>query len=122
MAELIEEAEIGALLQAQARGLLFTVTSVERTVTVEGDRQIFSAAVSNLLQNAFKFTRKQTNVSLTARATPDRVLIDVEDEGMRLHPRPTEEAAATPVDSHWREARRFRRRVPSRLTPVIGSP
>jgi signal transduction histidine kinase len=86
VAELIEEAEIGALLQAQARGLLFSLTSVERTVTVEGDRQIFSAAVSNLLRNAFKFTRKQTHVSLTVRATPDRVLIDVEDECGGLPP------------------------------------
>jgi len=86
VAELIEEAEIGALLQAQARGLHFAVTSVDRTVTIEGDRQIFSAAVSNLLRNAFKYTRKQTHVSLTVHATPDRVLIDVEDECGGLPP------------------------------------
>jgi signal transduction histidine kinase len=37
-------------------------------------------AVSNLLQNAFKFSRPNGTVSLTARAAGDRILIDVEDE------------------------------------------
>jgi signal transduction histidine kinase len=79
-AEFIEEVEIGALIQAEARGIRFAVASVDPTVTIEGDRQILAAAVSNLLQNAFKFTRKQGNVSLTVRATATRVLFEVEDE------------------------------------------
>jgi signal transduction histidine kinase len=33
-----------------------------------------------LLQNAFKFTRPRTAVTLRARATTDRVLIEIEDE------------------------------------------
>jgi K+-sensing histidine kinase KdpD len=32
------------------------------------------------LQNAFKFTRPHTKVTLTARATADRVVIEVTDE------------------------------------------
>jgi signal transduction histidine kinase len=36
--------------------------------------------VANLLQNAFKFTRPGTTVTLRASETSDRVLIDVEDE------------------------------------------
>jgi signal transduction histidine kinase len=80
VAELIEEVEIAGLIQAQARGLHLAVTSVDRTVTVEGDRQVLAAAIGNLLQNAFKFTRAHGRVSLTARATTDRVLLEVEDE------------------------------------------
>lgn len=80
VAELIEEVEIGALLQAQARHLHLAVTYVDRAVTVEGDRQILAAAVSNLLQNAFKFTPKHGNVSLTTRATESRVFFEIEDE------------------------------------------
>jgi signal transduction histidine kinase len=35
--------------------------------------------VGNLLDNAFKFTRRNTEVSLSAYASGDRILIDVED-------------------------------------------
>ncbi|MEO7109187.1 MAG: ATP-binding protein [Polyangiaceae bacterium] len=49
-------------------------------MTIEGDRQILEAAVSNLLQNAFKFTRKNGSVALRALATTDRVLFEIEDE------------------------------------------
>jgi signal transduction histidine kinase len=91
VADFIEEIEIGALIQAEARSLNFAATSVDRTVTIEGDRQILAAAVSNLLQNAFKFTCKQGSVSLTTRTTPDRVLFDIEDECGGLPPGKVEE-------------------------------
>jgi signal transduction histidine kinase len=80
VADLIEEIEIPAWMIAQSRGLGLAVTSVDRTVTVRGDRQSLAAAMSNLLQNAFKFTRKHGKVSLRAIATVDRVLLEVEDE------------------------------------------
>jgi signal transduction histidine kinase len=86
VAEFIEEVEIGAFVHAQSRGLHFAVTSVDRAVSIEGDRQILAAAVSNLLQNAFKFTRQNSHVSLTTRATAERVLIEVEDECGGLPP------------------------------------
>lgn len=79
VAELVAEIEISGSLQAQVRGLKFLVTTVDPTVTIEGDRQIVSAAVSNLLQNAFKFTCKASTVSLVTRATTDRVLFEIED-------------------------------------------
>jgi signal transduction histidine kinase len=78
--ELIEEAEIGASVVAQAKGLHFVVTTVDRTVIVEADRPILAAAIANLLQNAFKFTLPGTAVKLRASATTSRVLIEVEDE------------------------------------------
>jgi signal transduction histidine kinase len=62
------------------------VTSVERAVTIEADRQSLAAALSNMLQNAFKFSRAQGHVSLTTRATADRVLFEVEDECGGLPP------------------------------------
>jgi signal transduction histidine kinase len=80
VAELVEELEIGAVLQARARGLRFTASAVDRAVSIEGDRQHLLAAVSNLVQNALKFTRKDGAVSLTTRATAERVLFEVEDE------------------------------------------
>jgi signal transduction histidine kinase len=78
--QLIEEVEIGASMLAQSMGLNFVVTSIDKGVAVQADRQILAAAVANLLQNAFKFTRKGTTVRLRASATESRVLIEIEDE------------------------------------------
>jgi signal transduction histidine kinase/CheY-like chemotaxis protein len=78
--EVIEEAEIGGAMIAQARGIHFVVTTVDPSVVVEADRPILAAAVANLLQNAFKFTLPGTTVKLRASSTTSRVLIDVEDE------------------------------------------
>jgi signal transduction histidine kinase len=86
VADFIEEVEIGGTMQAEAHGLHLTVESVDRTLTIDGDRQVLAGAVSNLLQNAFKFTRENGKVTLTARSTPDRVLIEVEDECGGLPP------------------------------------
>jgi signal transduction histidine kinase len=91
VAEFIEDVEIGGHLQAEARRQQFTVTSVDRAVTVEADRQILAGAVSNLLQNAFKFTRLGGHVRLTVHAKADRVLFEVEDECGGLPPGRAEE-------------------------------
>ncbi len=86
VAQFIEEVEIGALIQAQARQIELTVTSVDPAVTIEGDRPILAAALANLLQNAFKFTPKKCKVSFTTRVTADRVLFEIEDECGGLPP------------------------------------
>ena len=86
VADFVEEVEISASIQAAARGLRFAVTCIGLPAAVEGDRQILAAAVSNLLQNAFKFTPKNGHVSLTTRVTPERVLFEVEDECGGLPP------------------------------------
>jgi signal transduction histidine kinase len=80
VASLIEEIEIGATLQADARDVHLTVDAVDPALTVDGDRQILASAVSNLLQNALKFTRPHTNVSLRVRGKVGHVLVEVEDE------------------------------------------
>ena len=86
VADFIGDVEIGASLQAEARGLHFAVRSADRTVAVEGDRQILVAVLSNLLDNAFKFTHAHGNVFLTVRATADLVIFEVEDECGGLPP------------------------------------
>ena len=49
-------------------------------MAIEADRQVLAAVVMNLLQNAFKFTRPGTTVTLRVGASAERVLIEVEDE------------------------------------------
>ena len=73
-------AEFLAELDAGARGLSLKVEAGDAGVRVDADRLILAATVTNLLQNAFKFTRPGTTVTLRAGASSDRVLIEVEDE------------------------------------------
>jgi signal transduction histidine kinase len=80
MDRFIAEIQVAATLDATARGCEFTVWPVEPRLEVYADRQLIHSAVSNLLQNAFKFTRACTHVSLNAYAKDDRVLIEVQDQ------------------------------------------
>jgi signal transduction histidine kinase len=86
VSEFIEEIEIGATLEANARDVTLVVAPVERGVDVDVDRVLFASAVGNVLNNAFKFTRPRSHVSLKTRATADRVLIEIEDECGGLPP------------------------------------
>ena len=76
----IAELAAGATLEANARGLTLTVLPVEDDVTIKADRQVLAAVVMNVLQNAFKFTRPRTTVTLRVGASAERVLFEVQDE------------------------------------------
>ena len=80
VAGFIEEIAAASTLEANARGLGLTVTGVENGLTIDADRQVLAAAVGNLLQNAFKFTRPRTTITLRVEATAERVRIEVQDE------------------------------------------
>jgi signal transduction histidine kinase len=47
---------------------------------------MLSSALGNLLQNAFKFTKRQTEVLVRARVAQDRILVEVEDHCGGLAP------------------------------------
>ncbi len=79
LSSFIEEVKLSAALEAAVVGCPFTVSRVDESLAVDGDRALLSSAVGNLLQNAFKFTEPRTAVSLTAYAAGDRILIAVED-------------------------------------------
>jgi signal transduction histidine kinase len=77
--EFIEEVETAASLAARVRGCTLVVSDVEDDLAVRGDRDLLYAALGNLLQNAFKFTDRHSEVRLSAYAHGDRILIDVKD-------------------------------------------
>jgi signal transduction histidine kinase len=76
---LLEELEAGATLEANSNGISFSVAPVERGLEVEGDRPILLAALFNLLQNAFKFSRARGHVSLRTSTTAKSVRFEIED-------------------------------------------
>jgi signal transduction histidine kinase len=68
-------------LHAETRGLQLVVEAGDAAWAVNADPQVLASAVTNLLNNAFKFTRDGGRVVLSARANEDRrLLIEVEDE------------------------------------------
>ena len=79
LADFIAEIKASADLSARAQGCDFKTSNVDARLAVSASRDLLLAALGNLLQNAFKFTRHQTEVTLDAYAAGDRVLIDVGD-------------------------------------------
>ncbi len=84
--DFVAKVKESASLDALARECTFTVAEVESGLEVEVDREMLLSAVENLLQNAFKFTKPGTEVSLNARAAGDRVVIEVADHCGGLPP------------------------------------
>jgi signal transduction histidine kinase len=80
VSEFIAELASAATLDARSRGVTLTVLPVEDGVSIEADRHILAAVLTNVLQNAFKFTRPHTSVALRVGASAERVLIEVQDE------------------------------------------
>jgi signal transduction histidine kinase len=78
--DFVDEVAAGTTLEADARGIRFVTTPVELGLAIEVDQQVLAAVVRNLLQNALKFTRPGTTVTLSVEARADRVLIQVQDE------------------------------------------
>ena len=65
---LIEQEEVAAALEANARGLRLTVPRVDYTLAIDVDMVILGSAPANLLQNAIKFSPPSGNVTLRGRA------------------------------------------------------
>ncbi|MEJ8816077.1 HAMP domain-containing sensor histidine kinase [Variovorax ureilyticus] len=86
VASLLAEARDVASLAASSRNCTLLVPDVDATLGISGNRERLLAALVNLLQNAIKFTHAHTEVTLSAHAEGDYVLIDVMDHCGGLPP------------------------------------
>ncbi len=86
VASFIADAQSTAQLQASRAEIAFQVQPVDPTLYVRGNRELLLAALTNLLQNAFKFTRAHTEVTLSVYAFGDLVLMEVQDQCGGLPP------------------------------------
>ncbi|MEO5741337.1 MAG: HAMP domain-containing sensor histidine kinase [Vicinamibacterales bacterium] len=80
VSEFIDDLVQSSRMEAQSRGITLAVMMIDTKASIEADRQVLGAVLTNLLQNAFKFTRAGTTVNLRVGASTERVLIEVEDE------------------------------------------
>jgi signal transduction histidine kinase len=79
IADFLSEVAASSSLDPLARECRFTVTPTDEDTEVDADPEMLAAAVGNLLQNAFKFTKRHSEVRLHAQVVGGRVLIKVED-------------------------------------------
>lgn len=68
-----------AELYAADTGCAFRISEVDAQLAIEGNRELLSAALGNLLQNAFKFTNPGSEVFMHAHVVDSWIHIDVED-------------------------------------------
>lgn len=85
-ADFITEVSAAARLDPKAKECEFVVDPVDPQLAIAGNRGLLSAALGNLLQNAFKFTHPGSSVHLRARPVENRVRIEVEDRCGGLRP------------------------------------
>jgi signal transduction histidine kinase len=86
LAHFFGKLKISASFDALASGSAFTIAPVADDMAVYADPEMLAAAIGNLLQNAFRFTKRHTEVRLCAYVLNDRVLMDVEDRCGGLAP------------------------------------
>jgi len=86
LGEFIDDVRASAALEADEAQCRFLVDPLPTPVELRGDRDLLLAAVGSLLQNAFKFTRKGTDVRLRTTLEGERVQIHIEDNCGGLPP------------------------------------
>ncbi len=83
--DLVDEVGVTATHEGRRRGIKFLV-QVAPTIVLDVDPQHIVSALSNLVQNAIKFSKPGTTVQLRAQESGDKVTIEVEDECGGLPP------------------------------------
>lgn len=76
--ELISQLVVTAEVDATRLGLTLTL-DLAPDITVKADRHLFLSALGNLVQNAMKFTKPRSNITLKVRAEGSNAIIEVSD-------------------------------------------
>jgi signal transduction histidine kinase len=79
LAALVDEIVADVTIDARSREIEVTA-HVDPVLELEADRRMITSVVTNLLQNALKFSRKGGHVALRGSANRQGVIIEVEDE------------------------------------------
>jgi signal transduction histidine kinase len=80
LAPIMEEIQIAATMLAKTRELELLFEPVPIDIAVDGDAQIVASIVTNLVQNACKFTRKHGRITVSTRTYEKEISIDVADQ------------------------------------------
>ena len=76
----LKDLAVAAGLHAEYSGLQFDIEPIDAALVVDVDPSLLSSAATNLLSNAFKYTRPGGRVLVRAFQAGSQVCIEVEDE------------------------------------------
>jgi signal transduction histidine kinase len=79
LSELFDQILIAANIDAKKRNQIITI-EVDWKIEIEGDRQYLLSAISNLVQNAIKYSKSGGKVWLRGNLKGDRILVEIQDE------------------------------------------
>ena len=85
-AGLLEESCQAMRIEAQCRGHTLRLEGTDGLPAIRADRERISQVVMNVLSNAIKYTPDGGRIVLTAGCTPDRVWLEVADNGIGIPP------------------------------------
>jgi signal transduction histidine kinase len=80
IADLVDDVGAIAAISATSRDLTIEIGTFDKALIIEGDRQIIASILTNLLQNACKFTPRGGRVSLNTFSQLDSILFEIADE------------------------------------------
>lgn len=83
LAELIDNCIHDQLLQAKNKGVILQ-TDIEDIPPIKGDRDKLTDVLTNLIDNALKFTSEGGRIVVSARKIPEGVHIEVKDTGIGI--------------------------------------
>jgi signal transduction histidine kinase len=86
VSQLLEQVEMDGSTDASSSGLVLSFSPGEPGLAVKIDRQLITAALALLLQNALKFTRPEGRVSFSTSCTAELVVFEIEDQCGGLPP------------------------------------
>ena len=108
LAKLVRDAAELYEAVAEEKQLVFSV-QVQDSIAIDGDRDLLFQALTNLLDNAIKYTLKDGKVSLSLIQTKNAIDIIVADTGPGI-----------PIEERDKVGQRFYRLEQSRSTPGSG--
>jgi signal transduction histidine kinase len=77
--QLMDQIAVTAGVEARSRNQILEI-KVDPSLVVRADQQLIYSAISNLIQNALKYTRDGGRISIRAKSVEQNVEIEVEDE------------------------------------------
>ncbi len=77
--QLVDQIAVTAGVEARSRKQVLEI-DVNPSLVVQADQQLVYSAISNLVQNAIKYTRSGGKISVRAKSEGPNVVLEVEDE------------------------------------------
>jgi signal transduction histidine kinase len=82
---IVDQILVTAEIEAQAKEIKIEL-EIDPSLTIEVDQPAFHSALSNLIQNAIKFTRKGGRIQIRGNRDGEHIVVEVEDECGGLPP------------------------------------